>query len=41
VHKWRAKTGIELIHKEPTEEELDRIWKNWQLMPQDLKAISD
>ena len=25
VHKWRAKTGIELIHKEPTEEELDRI----------------
>ena len=41
VHKWRANTGIELIHKEPTEEELDRIWKNWQLMPQDMKDISD
>ena len=41
VHKWRAETGIELIHKEPTEEELDRIWKNWQLMPQNMKDISD
>jgi len=41
VHRWRAETGIELIHKEPTEEELDRIWKNWQLMPQDMKEISD
>ena len=41
VHRWRAETGIELIHKEPTEEELDRIWKNWQLMPQDMKDISD
>ena len=41
VHKWRAETGIELIHKEPTQEELDRIWKNWQLMPQDMKDISD
>ena len=41
VHKWRAETGIELIHKEPTEEELNRIWKNWQLMSQDMKDISD
>lgn len=41
VHSWRAETGIELIHKEPTEEELDRIWKNWQLMPQELKDRSD
>lgn len=41
VHRWRAETGIELIHKEPTEEELDRIWKNWQLMPQEMKDISD
>ena len=41
VHKWRAESGIELIHKEPTEEELDRIWKNWQLMPQEMKDISD
>ena len=41
VHKWRADTGIELIHKEPTKEELDRIWKNWQLMPQNMKDISD
>lgn len=41
IHRWRAETGIELIHKEPTEEELDRIWKNWQLMPQEMKDISD
>ena len=41
VHKWRAESGIELIHKEPTDEELDRIWKNWQLMPQEMKDISD
>ena len=41
VHRWRAETGIELIHKEPTEEELDRIWKNWQLMTQKMKDISD
>ena len=30
AHKWRAKTGIELIHKEPTLKELNRIWRNWQ-----------
>lgn len=41
IHRWRANAGIELIHKEPTEEELNRIWKNWQLMPQHLKDISD
>ncbi len=41
VHYWRSETGIELVHKEPTEEELDRVWKNWQLMPQELKDKSD
>ena len=41
IHRWRAETGIELIHKEPTEEELDRIWKNWQLMPQEMKDKSE
>lgn len=41
VHVWRAKTGIELIHKEPTLEELNRIWNNWQLMSDDQKEISD
>lgn len=25
IHSWRANTGIELIHKEPTLEELNRI----------------
>ena len=24
IHRWRAETGIELIHKEPTEEELEQ-----------------
>jgi hypothetical protein len=41
IHLWRAETGIELIHKEPTKEELDRIWKNWNEMPEDLKKKSD
>lgn len=41
VHAWRAKHGIELIHKEPTLEELNRIWKNWQLMSDEQKIISD
>lgn len=41
IHRWRAETGIELIHKEPSLKELERIWKNWQLMPQELKDKSD
>lgn len=32
VHKWRSDTGIELVHKEPTKEELLRIIENWRLM---------
>ena len=41
VHKWRMETGIELIHKEPDLAEQKRIWKNWQLMPDEYKQISD
>lgn len=41
IHSWRAKTGIELIHKEPSLEELNRIWNNWQLMTDEQKKISD
>lgn len=41
VHAWRAKTGIELIHKEPTIEEMERIWNNWNAMTDKQKAISD
>lgn len=41
VHAWRAKTGIELIHKEPTIEEMERIWNNWNAMTDEQKAISD
>lgn len=41
VHSWRANTGIELIHKEPSYEELVRIMKNWELMPKNLKIKSD
>ena len=40
-HNWRAKTGIELIHKEPTEQEFNRIWNNWQLMSNEDKQKSD
>ena len=41
VHAWRAKTGIELIHKEPNKTEQQRIWKNWQRMNPQQQQISD
>lgn len=41
IHNYRATSGIELIHKEPSREELDRIWKNWNNMTPEQKAISD
>ncbi len=41
VHLWRAKTGIELIHKEPSLKEQKRIWKNWNKMPSQMKTKSD
>ena len=41
AHKYRMDTGIELIHREPTKEELERIWKNWNLMSDDQKMKSD
>lgn len=41
IHRWRAETGIELIHQEPDEQELDRIWNNWNQMTKDMKKISD
>ncbi|MFA5987340.1 MAG: hypothetical protein WC797_01665 [Candidatus Paceibacterota bacterium] len=41
VHLWRAETGIELIHKEPTLEEQLRIWKNWNEMTEEMKQKSD
>lgn len=41
VHKWRAESGIELIHKEPDFDEQIRIWKNWNLMSDEQKKISE
>jgi len=41
LHKWRASKQIELIHKEPSLNEQLRIWKNWNLMSQKLKTLSD
>ena len=41
VHRWRAKKGIELIHKEPTYAEFKRICENWDLMNDQQKALSD
>ena len=41
LHRWRAENGIELIHKEPDLAELERIWANWQQMPEHLKAQSE
>jgi hypothetical protein len=41
IHRWRAESGIELIHKEPSINEQKRIWKNWQKMSKYQKEISD
>lgn len=41
VHVWRAKNGIELIHKEPTYDEQKRIFYNWQAMSNKDKEKSD
>jgi len=41
VHAWRAETGIELIHREPTLEEQKRIWRNWNEMTDEMKKKSD
>lgn len=41
VHAWRAQTGIELIHREPSLEELNRIRQNWLLMSRRNKILSD
>lgn len=41
VHRWRAESGIELVHKEPTLEEFDRICLNWEAMTPEQKKLSD
>ena len=41
VHKWRAETGIELIHREPDLAELKRIIANWKLMTDIQKKLSE
>lgn len=41
THRWRARTGIELIHKEPDLKEAIRVWVNWNRMCAADKARSD
>ena len=41
AHKYRMDTGIELIHKEPTLDELIRIMNNWKQMTTEQQALSD
>jgi len=41
VHRWRAESGVELLHQEPTFKELKRIINNWNLMTPEQKKISD
>jgi hypothetical protein len=41
VHLWRANSGIELVHKEPTLQEQERIWSNWKLMNDTQKETSN
>jgi len=41
IHIFRAETGIELIHKEPSLKELNRIYDNWNKMTPLLKRASD
>lgn len=41
VHRWRAETGIEVIHPEPSLAEQERVYANWQLMTEKQKELSD
>ncbi len=41
IHKFRMETGIELLHQEPTIDEMKRIINNWKLMSTEQKAESD
>ncbi len=41
IHRWRAESGIELVHEEPTYNEFKRICRNWELMSDKQKSISD
>lgn len=41
AHLWRADMGIELIHREPSREEQERIWDNWNEMTEEMKKQSD
>lgn len=41
VHKFRIESGIELIHKEATYKNFINTCKNWLVMPDNLKKISD
>ncbi len=41
AHGWRASTGIELVHMEPDVWEQIRVWRNWNLMPDELKDKSN
>lgn len=41
VHSWRMQTGIQLIHRQPSKSQLERIWKNWQLMDDEQKRKSN
>lgn len=41
VHSWRARTGIDMIHREPDDAEQKRTYSNWLLMPDKYKRASD
>jgi len=41
VHEWRSRTGVELIHREPDKAELRRIIRNWKLMNEEQKRLSE
>ena len=41
VHSWRAQTGIELIHDEPSIGEQIRTYRNWFLMTPEQKEESN
>ena len=40
-HVWRANTGIDMIHLEPDSAEQNRTCKNWRLLPEKYRRISD
>lgn len=41
LQEWRAMNQVELVHDTGDLAELNRMWANWKVMPEDLQRASD